>query len=344
MFRWEIKLLAVRLRQRGRSQHGEHRQGRFCEAPSIQTILIGWAFACLCGIYPSSCCSDEPIELNGHTDAVYDVAFSPDGQLIASGSYDKTVTLWNPSNQKKLATLYGHKDQVFRVTFSPDGKSLASCSGDGTVIIWDVAKRKRKTVLAGHGDPIVDATYSQDGNYIATAGSHVQLWKQTQQVWSTPHSNLFFAVEFSPDQRTLACGTTNLIRFYDVTAAEHRGDINAGNGMVYQLGYSPNARWLASACSDGTLALWDARSREKKTSVTADNSALFTCAFSSNGKRLVSGGRERVIRVWEVPSLQLVSEELGPSETILSVQFSRDGEWIAAGSYDGKIHLWSPDE
>jgi WD40 repeat protein len=282
-------------------------------------------------------------ELSGHSDAVYDVAFSPDGRWMASGSYDRTVILWDLADRTIAATLQAHKDQVFRLSFSPDGQSLASCSGDGTVIIWDLESGQAQRVLTGHGDPIIDVAYSADGERVATAGSHIQLWKDGRQVWSTPHSHLFFSIAFAPDQQSLACGTQNRIRIFDVAGGESVADLVEDKGMVYQVQYSPDGRWLVSASSDGSVTVWDVDHRTPRTVASADNSALFAAAFSSDGKQVVTGGRERVIRVWDVPRLRLLAEHFGPVETVLAVRFSPDGKHIASGSYDGKIHLWSLD-
>ncbi len=76
-------------------------------------------------------------ELQGHTGAVYTVAWSPDGNLIASGSQDQTVRVWNAHSHETLLTLHGHNAAVWGVAFSPDSSLLASASQDGTVRLWD---------------------------------------------------------------------------------------------------------------------------------------------------------------------------------------------------------------
>ena len=289
--------------------------------------------------------SSEPHELTGHADAVYDIEFSPDGRLLASGSYDNTVKLWNLHDRDLLSTLSGHHDQVFRVDFSHNGASLASASGDGTTIIWDLANRKIREILAGKDHAVIDVRFSPDGRFVVTAGTHVRFWDATKgvQIWSIPQSDTYFSVAFSPDQKTLALGTHNLVRLCDVANGVILADITTKNGMVYQLEFSVDGKMLAAANSDGSLSLWDASRRKELNSVIADQNALFSAAFSPNGRHIATGGRDRTVRIWTVAELKRVRELSGPEETILAVTYSPNGQSIATGSYDGKIHLWHLD-
>ena len=286
------------------------------------------------------CAAESPLVLDLHKDAVYDVVFSPLGPQLASSSYDETIRLWRVSDGAPLGKLTGHTDQVFRIAFSPAGQSLASCSGDGTIIIWDLARQTRRAIMRGHGDPILGIDYSPDGQRIATAGSHIQVWQKGRELWATPHQETFFSVAWSPDQQLLACGTRNLIQIHHGDSSEPVQKIKTDGGMVYQLCYSPDGNWLASAASDGSLTLRRTADYRVHRSVTADHSALFAAVFAADGKSVITGGRERVIRRWRVPELTLIREWRGPEETILSVALSADLNSMAAGSYDGKVFLW----
>ncbi|MBW4575960.1 MAG: serine/threonine protein kinase, partial [Aphanothece sp. CMT-3BRIN-NPC111] len=101
--------------------------------------------------------------LSGHSNWVHSVAFSPDGQSLASGSDDKTLKIWDVATGKVKSTLTGHSDRVYSVAFSPDGQSLASGSDDKTLKIWEVATGKVKSTLTGHSDRVNSVAFSLDG-------------------------------------------------------------------------------------------------------------------------------------------------------------------------------------
>ena len=116
--------------------------------------------------------------ITGHTAYVYCIAFSPDGQTLASGSRDSTIRLWNIQTRRRKATLIGHISRVKAVAFSPDGNTLASTGIDDTVRLWDLRIRKLKKTLTGHTDMGRSVAFSPDGRLLASGSDDgtIQMW------------------------------------------------------------------------------------------------------------------------------------------------------------------------
>ena len=163
------------------------------------TLLLILAFICAGGF---TTWTDEQLRvtvelirtLSGHTALVCSVTFSPDGRLLASGSWDETIKLWEVATGRAIRTLSGHTDYVHSVAFSPDGKLLASGSYGKTITLWDVATGNTVRTLFSHAAEVYSVTFSPDGKLLASSSADhtIKLWEvRLEETWSPQASFVF---------------------------------------------------------------------------------------------------------------------------------------------------------
>src|SRR4051812_11725008 len=164
----------------------------------------------------------------GHKDAIYSLALSPDGKILATGSYDQKIELWNAETGKQIRTLSGHNGCVFHLAFRPDGKLLASASADRTVKLWDVASGERRDTLSQSLKELYAVTFSPDGKRLLAGGAdnRVRVWQIGEL--GAENSNLLLLSKF------------------------------AHEGAILNLVFSSDGKTLLSSADDRTVKLWDA--------------------------------------------------------------------------------------
>ncbi len=181
--------------------------------------------------------SVEPFQtLQGHTDEVKAVDFSPDRNRLVSCCVDRTVRLWDVRSGKELQTLQGHAGEVWSVCFSPDGKFLAS-AGNLTVRIWDAQTGLTFKTLHGHINGINSVCFSSDSNTLATGSNDgtVRLWDvrsgHLSRTLHLPDFTAALSVSFSPDRRFLASGSSGgIVYLWDVSDAATNKPLQALQG------------------------------------------------------------------------------------------------------------------
>jgi WD40 repeat protein len=289
--------------------------------------------------------AQAPTELKGHAGLVHSLAFNPDGKVLASGSFDNDVKLWDYPSGKTLQTLKGHTGPVNTVAFSPNGALLASGSQDKTIRIWDPKDGKMIRELKGHGDGVQSVAFSPDNKWLASASADksVRLWnpgdgKEVKKLGD--HKGTVYRVAFSPDGKWLAtCSQDTTVKLWDVQGQKEVAVLTP----IPPLAVVKDKKDMKKDKDVKTIKK-DEKDKEPKKVVIGPPpeipEPITVVAFTADSIRLLSGGFDRFLREWNVAERKQIRKG-GPTENdIYGLDLSRDGKLAATAGYGGHLHVW----
>jgi WD40 repeat protein/serine/threonine protein kinase len=299
--------------------------------------------------YLKRLCRVEPVILRAKTE-VNSLAFSLDGERLASAGGDGAVKVWDVQARKVIQTLDdAHPDAVFSVAFHPDGKHLATVGADQQVKVWDLTTEKKvfaEPCYAVHNNGTAyTVAFSPDGRQLA-AGSDgaVKVWD-----WRSPQLLHKFAghpkpraisVAFSRDGRRLASGSgPGSVKLWDPEAGGEPLCSFPKSAGVAALAFSPDGGRLATASFSRRVEVWDTTTGERLHELPHSGLVLGV-AFSPDGRRLASAGEDKVVRVWDATTGREVLGLRGHTSPCGCVAFSPDGWRLASASLDRTIRVW----
>lgn len=280
-----------------------------------------------------------------HTAAINALAYSPNGQWLATAGSDKTVRLTEVATGKEHCQL-AHADAVNALAFSPDGQSIATSSDDKTVRLSRTADCQERWHITGSA-AVPTLAFSPDGQKIATAGpddsAHVLSAATGKKLSSLRHQGRVYHVAFSPNSQRLATASQDeTARVMD--AATGRQILSLPHaGEVIDVVFSPNGFKLATASADGAVRVFDARTGQRRAIVQYE-APLNTVAFNSSGLRIAAGGVDNVVHVFSAGSGQAISQmTVTRLKPVTRVAFSPDDRWVATASADQTARLMDTD-
>jgi WD40 repeat protein len=221
---------------------------------------------------------------NGHKDALYAAALSPDGRILATGSYDQKIKLWDAESGSEMRTLSGHNGAVYGLAFRPDGKILASASGDRTVKLWDVASGERRDTLSQSLKELYSVAFSPDGKRLVAGGvdNRIRIWEISESATETTdplldakyaHEGAILNLVFSADgSLLLSSAEDSTVKVWDGTAIKERYMLERQSDWARALAFGANDRTIVIGRMDGTLGFYSAATGKATPALEAEMS------------------------------------------------------------------------
>jgi WD40 repeat protein len=281
----------------------------------------------------------------GHGMPVRAVAWSPDGNRVASVADTDGLRIWDVAQNGEVAVLRTKEGTPWAIGWSPDGRTLATACRDGTLRLHDANTGRTRSVLRGHMGEAAAVAWSPDGKVLATGDAYawIRLWDPAtgREIASHRAGEHAWAhtLSWSPDGRRIAYNNETWVRVLDVTA----GRISALRGhssSVREVSWSPDGLRLASAADDQTVRIWDMQAGKELAVLRGHCGPVHTVCWSPDSSRLASGGADHTVRVWDAQAGGLLEILRGHLAAVTSLRWMPDGTRLVSAGEDATVKLW----
>jgi len=306
--------------------------------------------------------------LSGHSDRVYAVSISPDGQWVASASRDGSVKIWNASDGSIVQDFLINPDPnpesygATTVAFSPDGSRLATASDDRSAKVWDVASGAEIVSFTIPNRSInqpraMGVAFSPNGSRLIVSSTDASLWiwdipsrQRVMQIWG--HEDWVYGVMTLNGGEIVSAGADRSIRVWDGQYGRSLMELRGHTDQVFGLAVSPDQQWLASASADKTVRLWDiswAGNREAFThdlpgysediDYSPDGSWMAVAATANGEGNDPSFNEPGSVALYDAAG-EFKATLQGHQMAVTSVDFSPDGKSLVSTSWDKTAIVW----
>ncbi|MBD3883575.1 serine/threonine protein kinase [Phormidium tenue FACHB-886] len=291
--------------------------------------------------------------LIGHTGEVTALSLSPNGQIVASGSSDRTIKLWRLETGELLHTFAGrslwstagHRDWISALAFGFDGRVLISASNDGTVKLWNLSNRQLISTLPSNGWAVSAIAFDSDGALLVSGNSDglIQLWDaETDEPLAdlAQHQERVSALVIDQTGQYLVSGSYDrTICLWDLKQDRVIKTLRGHVDRVSALALTPDGTILISASWDKTLKIWDCKFGEQLKVISAHRDRINCLALHPSGKFFASGSEDSCIKLWDLQTGDRLSA-FGHSWGVKALSFSTAGDRLVSGSADETIKIW----
>jgi len=284
--------------------------------------------------------------LDGHSDEVWNICFSPDGKYLASGSKDSTTIIWDTTNFQLKYRLYGHTDAISNMYWSPDGTQLLTCSNDKTIKLWDIINEKLVHTYEEHTEGVTSCAWLPCGTKFVSGSLDkcLYLWNVNGKILHQYPSSRVTDIAISKDgTRLVTICYEKKIRIFNVETGEEISSIQETD-FITSLCLSNDSRYaLLNLRSIQEIHLWDLEEQRIVQKYSGQKQGRFvirSCFGGINQTFIASGSEDYKVYIWNRKKGCLISSLSGHTASVNSVAWHPTRNLLVSASDDNTIRCW----